>query len=57
MKGTKVSALMEILKAYNEQQKKGHWGEKASDIASHLRWLQSKGYVITSENENLKLNA
>jgi hypothetical protein len=57
MKGTRVSALMEICKAYNAQQKKGHWGEKASDIASHLRWLQEKGHVITSENENLKLSA
>ena len=57
IKGISLTALMEVCKAYNEKQKNGHWGEKLSDLNSHMRWLKAKGYQVIEKDDNYKLSA
>ena len=50
-KGATISELKKIASDYaSKQQKPQKWGSKNSDITGHFRWLQNKGYTVTSDD-------
>ena len=59
MSGGSIDDLVAFCKAYNQSKGKGcKWGESASSVKSHLRWLKSKpGVKIVEDNGSYRLSA